>query len=292
MQLARAQRTPDGKYYVKGLNADGDFVDVGDGAPFTEGRQTMELPLTTHLDMTQPHTFVTVISANSHDIDGTLVISTYGTEIKSNPVATFTLSVDNLQRSAPWAASPKWLMSYAGDVTLTSDVPDGLSHYLYRLWRVNPDGSETLLNGHDEDTGSNAGGSWATTYGNLASNAASVTVHDIFNDLPLYTFDNQTFDVSYIARLYSCYGNATTSGQGMPRRAYTSDDYTVSQARQTVTYSMDVVTSVGVVEQGRMPMGTTYYDLTGKAGTKPHRGVNIVVTHYSDGTVTTCKLVR
>lgn len=48
----------------------------------------------------------------------------------------------------------------------------------------------------------------------------------------------------------------------------------------------------GATDSHATPTGTTYYDLLGKPHQQPVKGINIVVTRYSDGSTTTKKMVR
>ena len=53
----------------------------------------------------------------------------------------------------------------------------------------------------------------------------------------------------------------------------------------------DAVTSVATVDAARTVQTVTYCDLAGRMSRRPLQGVNIVVTRYTDGTVTTSKTV-
>ena len=52
-----------------------------------------------------------------------------------------------------------------------------------------------------------------------------------------------------------------------------------------------IVTAVSQLTAGREVVSVTYCDVAGRMSAKPFEGVNIVVTRYSDGTVTTGKAV-
>ena len=66
------------------------------------------------------------------------------------------------------------------------------------------------------------------------------------------------------------------------------------ESRVSHTYNIgdQIITAVSDVTAGRAVSGVTYYNAVGVASATPHRGVNVVVTRYSDGTVTTSKVVR
>ena len=75
-----------------------------------------------------------------------------------------------------------------------------------------------------------------------------------------------------------------------PRRAPGEASYVfyptvIQQQAESIVTAVDAINASEVV-------GVTYYDVTGRASDMPHRGVNIVVTRYRDGSVTTTKILR
>ncbi len=74
-------------------------------------------------------------------------------------------------------------------------------------------------------------------------------------------------------------------------------EYTYDNGISTSTYYLDwtssgIVTAIDDINADSQVQSVTYYDLTGKASTTPHDGVNIVVTTHNDGTTTTQKLIK
>ena len=54
----------------------------------------------------------------------------------------------------------------------------------------------------------------------------------------------------------------------------------------------DATTAINTVQASKEAVSHTYYNIAGVASDKPFKGINIVVTHYSDGTHTATKVIR
>ena len=54
----------------------------------------------------------------------------------------------------------------------------------------------------------------------------------------------------------------------------------------------DATTAINTVQASKEAVSHTYYNIAGVASVKPFKGINIVVTHYSDGTHTATKVIR
>ena len=54
----------------------------------------------------------------------------------------------------------------------------------------------------------------------------------------------------------------------------------------------DAPTAINPVQASKEAVSHTYYNIAGIASDKPFKGINIVVTHYSDGTHTATKVIR
>ena len=104
--------------------------------------------------------------------------------------------------------------------------------------------------------------------------------------------------MEFVVRAYfTRSANLQPSASGAPRRAVSAEadgKYYIMESRVSHTYNSgdQVITAVSDVTTGREVSGVTYYNAVGVASATPHRGVNVVVTRYSDGTVTTSKVVR
>ena len=90
----------------------------------------------------------------------------------------------------------------------------------------------------------------------------------------------------------------TTTPSGAPRRIVASDSPKEDPAAYIVyplnagTNSTDNVTGVNEVVVNKTVKSVRYYNLMGIESSKPFEGINIVVTSYSDGSISTVKVLR
>lgn len=82
-------------------------------------------------------------------------------------------------------------------------------------------------------------------------------------------------------------GKRASTGSSARKRAATQSGITV----YALNLSDQVVTAVQDVEAARQVESVTYYNVAGQASARPYRGINIVVTKYSDGSTTAKKVV-
>lgn len=90
---------------------------------------------------------------------------------------------------------------------------------------------------------------------------------------------------------------AAAQPAGAPRRAEGDAQgdgkfYIVQQEIDYVIKNNNIVTAVDNIAASRQVSEVVYYDMAGKASSKPYNGVNVMVTRYTDGTVTTAKVVK
>ncbi len=201
---------------------------------------------------------------------------------------------------------------YNAQLDLTSLVEDleGEKAYLMRVWRV-VDGTKTLLNDQTEFTDANVidfaykyGGTtihnsdWATNYVDLAENLFVEAVNQQATPTRMRLVDTFVIDDAQ-----------PTTGSGAPRRAaagghdisyeatlYVEDRTThllyVKKA-VVVPEADQIVTAIDDIDQCSAPVASVrYVSATGLVGTEPFDGINIVVTTYTDGTVTTTKQTK
>ena len=93
-------------------------------------------------------------------------------------------------------------------------------------------------------------------------------------------------------------GSTTTSRDGEVQQIVPGSnfDYYVTEAKTTFTQkaSDGIITGISSVIQdvNREVVNVTYVNLIGQMSSTPWRGINVVVTRYSDGTTTTKKVIR
>lgn len=114
--------------------------------------------------------------------------------------------------------------------------------------------------------------------------------------------DGETIDAKFYVRIYftpevNPAVVETAPSQGAPRRADTSltpadFDYYVAEGECEVELTSGIITGVNNVNVNRDIQSVTYVNPMGQVSSRPFRGVNIIVTRYSDGTSTTRKAIH
>ncbi|MBR1881907.1 MAG: hypothetical protein IJ808_02660 [Muribaculaceae bacterium] len=300
--IGKAEHTQNDNFSLIGQNAATGAVNEDLGSQAVGGGK--ELTTVDHRDLlrVQKQSYVTLISARvNHSVDGNNVLNTYGSDISTVDLPYLKFDAVNVMKSNPFPGKYGPVMSYAAELRLTPDVPadiDGV--YLYRIWRVMPNGTELLLNGMEENKGTSemypdaTDNTWCTTYGNLTpatepSREKEVSVSDIFIGELLKS--GQSRSVNYIARMYT-YKKPTAAAPVRRRVAAEGDLYYVTERVLTVTYDDHTVTGLEAVSDAREAVGVTYYNTLGQAGQTPWAGVNVVVTRHADGTTSTHKFIQ
>lgn len=262
--------------------------------------------------------YVTEVFVGTRDWQGSHTINTYGTNISQVgvPQLAFEL-VGKPVKSNPFPGKNGPVMGYAAKLQLTPDLTKAneiKNVYYYRIWRLEDDGTETLLNeleNQNEDQAGNFEYNFVASYSGIQRNWLSSTDHVTVIDnyisgiLPADVIETDPDtgetvevkgrkDVTYIARMYSTTESEQTA-QPSARRIYPQEGnvYYVTEKRLTVTYdhSDNVITAVDRVMMPSQVVSTRYYNLMGVSSDTPHQGVNIVVTVHADGTVTSHKAI-
>ena len=219
--------------------------------------------------------------------------NTYGCDIKnvSLPQVKLTVEDGSVNRTREWWASAGvYHAAYGVTLDITPTVTTSIPNvYYYRLWRVDEDGTETLLNSLDENIGSG----WATTYGNIKGYypdaKKEVSVRDIYIGNQTKGVDKQ---VTYIVRMYST-TVAQSSSAASKVQALPDLGYYVTEDRVKVVYTAEtIISGVTDVLGTKQAVSVRYYNVAGQVSATPFEGVNIVRTTYTDGTTSTHKVIK
>ncbi|MBQ4138765.1 MAG: hypothetical protein II592_04395, partial [Muribaculaceae bacterium] len=72
------------------------------------------------------------------------------------------------------------------------------------------------------------------------------------------------------------------------------DVVTPDSNKNVMPFNLDdsTITAIQDIEKGKTVSNVKYYNIMGVESNKPFDGVNIVVTRYSDGTISTTKVLR
>ncbi len=222
-------------------------------------------------------TYYPVISSECTLSDGTVGTNTYGADQKQASVLSVKVMNPTTEKTSPFAYdATSWEMGFGCGFTAKGIFDESaMGQYTYRVWRINDDGTETLLTEHlyDGNANPNVQGNYEFSIGEN-----ELTVRDVFIDKPLKSADSKT--VNYIVRLY-CQSEADQS------------KYYVAEDRFSVTYDAGTPTGLDAVQQPAAGVASVrYIDATGRQSLTPVSGFNIVVTTHTDGTVTTAKRLQ
>lgn len=189
---------------------------------------------------------------------------------------------------------------YLSQLEITPVIPDGFKLYKLRVWRKTADG--VAMEVKDEykwrldqvakpleidfdDSGKIVNFNFNTLKGQEPKWAGnSIFVNDYFGAV------NQELSTTYYVRAYLRYPDGTTLN-GRKRAAADVHHYLADQASLEVKFDNQVVTGIDGVSSARKVQRVTYVNALGMHSDVPFSGVNVVVTTYSDGSVTKVKKI-
>lgn len=182
---------------------------------------------------------------------------------------------------------------------------------LYRLWRVENPGETnekwTFLNNATDLTFTPTGsqGEVSSNYTQLDQNyddsagkwtvPESITVWDHMLDKPLAQLPNQSKHVRYIVRLYLPEKDIIWRAPRKEPRAYGNPYTRFAVFERQLDIELDdhqIITAVDGTSITKVPVKVSYTNPAGQTGDTPFSGVNIVTTHYTDGTTSVTKEMK
>ena len=178
------------------------------------------------------------------------------------------------------------------DLSSVINNVDKDSRYLVRVWRQVGNGEKVLLNGQEE--------AWKTNYGELqytGLNEATFAKTNLKVPFTLYdTFEAVTSKPSAAPGL-KAYGDMVNIEEvKYYATLYVKDDasgkYYVKTDEIEITPATSISTGISTVKTGAQVESVRYYNTIGVESSEPFKGVNIVVTRYSDGNTITSKMIR
>ena len=301
-----------GNYYIYALNSAGQLNElVGTQMVGTDGGDITTHDINSSSD-NQRSLYVPVINT-LYNGDASKPNS-YGCKIQSISYPQVKVAITAQAKTNPFYGNGGDLMGYRVNLQITPILPaadvSGINFvYYYRVWREidtknNPTRieGERLLNretmqsgeGIDPETGNLA--EWGSDYECLYTiypGEENVNVNDLFVD---WAYEGSK-DVKYIVRLYATtipgYGGDPIDSHLMDvAEGSNGKDYFIAEAKVTAKFTPDTPTAVGTINAEAQVASVTYYNAMGVASSRPHQGVNIVVTRYTDGTTKTEKILK
>lgn len=189
----------------------------------------------------------------------------------------------------------KYFDFYLTKLVLAPEIPDDINDvYLYRVWRVEPNGTEVLLNTQPAPRYIDVkdGSEYQTTYTVL--NTSDILGDPTKKNQPLEFTDYMEVDeftggtMQYIIRMYT-HNGAPTPAPGRHRAP--SNQYYLTEKTVNVDLE-DVITAIENVNSNAVAVSTVYYNVMGQASSKPWDGINIECQIMSDGTMVSRKVVK
>lgn len=189
------------------------------------------------------------------------------------------------------------------DLSSIINNTDKDSRYLVRVWRQIGNGEKVLLNNEPEKVGGNyvgEGYDWQTNYTGLE--LMGMSAYDYAKERNPKAFElHDTFLVHDLSsspsgapHLMADDDNVTIEQVNYYVTLYVKDDASGKYYVKTAKINLDeqIPTAITTITSGAQVESVRYYNTIGVESSEPFKGVNIVVTRYSDGTTTTTKMIR
>ncbi len=269
VKFADIQRAKNGTYSWLVRNTENDNLDLSIADNQPAGTATV------YDDLRQAKynegTFYPIISAVAPD--GTT--NTYGANKTTLDLLGVQLSSAQTLKTNPFAYDEhSWKMGFSTEFNATGMYNSSLMEPVaFRVWRVNSDGTETMLTPdlYKGNGNPNVVGNYMFT----ETAPGMLEVKDLFIDNVLKS--NETKTVNYRVRFY-CRGKGDNSA-----------NYYVAERKFAVQFNQGTITGINSVSTGEQVQSVRYYNLQGMASAEAFSGMNIVVTTYTSGRVTTEK---
>ena len=161
----------------------------------------------------------------------------------------------------------------------------------YRVWRApKNEATEVLLNELEDQKGKE----WSTSYNNVKQyypigSATASTAITIVDDIYLAEAFSGSKEVTYIVRMYSTPTKPTADSSIEALSADEVQKVYVSEATVNVIYNGGPTV---VTEVEAEVVNVTYFDMFGRSGATPFKGVNIKMETRANGSITTTKIIR
>lgn len=276
--IGQAQQTTEGSYALSELikNDKGNYDMTSTGQTLAGGA----LASVTDWSLLAPSVAKYVPVIESYQTDKTQDKNTFGCDIKSLYSIAVGFNFENAYKSlGTFQGESDPNVKYRGFAAKFNVEPkraDNLKSYKFRIWRKIEDGNEVLLNNLTPATGDN----WtiASDYGLIKAADSSSEIQDsklTFADN--FIAPEATHNVTYIIRYYA-QDNAANA-------------YYVAENEFMVNYDNVTPTQIDGVSATKEVSSVKYINTQGMQSDKAFRGINIVVTTYTDGTTATEKKV-
>ena len=269
VKFADIQRAKNGTYSWLVRNTENDNLDLSIADNQPAGTATV------YDDLRQAKynegTFYPIISAVAPDS----TTNTYGANKTTLDLLGVQLSAVQTLKTNPFAYDAhSWKMGFSSEFQAMGKFNSNLMEPVaFRVWRVNSNGTETMLTSDLYKANSNP--NVRDNYLFAETAPGELEVKDLFIDNVLKS--NETKTVNYRVRFY-CRGTGNNSA-----------NYYVAERKFAVQFNQGTITGINSVSAGEQVQSVRYYNLQGMASDEAFSGMNIVVTTYTSGRVATEK---
>ncbi len=290
------QASNQGEYYSVYMNGDS-FI--GEDVYVAQG-ETRKAKFEDNVPETAPdeYTYAPVVETFTGRAD----YNTYGAPLQSTATGKLTLTPGTIE--APDYTFTTTADGRTGEFTyytiplgVTVDIPTGFDIYKVRAWR------QVDMDVLGEEKNSAYTGRRVADYlfeTNSDTNVVDFTQVGETEDgtqhgAKVYTgtfgakkvTGNDSFDANFIVRVYFTRNDNLNTGSKAA-----DGKYYIAEAKTTVTVKNVIYTGVNDVDAVKEVAGVKYYNLAGMESNEPFSGVNIIVTRYTDGSISTSKVMR
>lgn len=276
--IGQAQQTTEGSYALSELikNDKGNYDMTSTGQTLAGGA----LATVTDRSLLAPSVAKYVPVIESYQTDKTQDKNTFGCDIKSLHSIAVGFNFENAYKSlGTFQGESDPNVKYRGFAAKFNVEPkrdNDLKSYKFRIWRKIEDGNEVLLNNLTPATGDN----WtiASDYDLIkAADGSSEIQNSELSFADNFIAPEATRNVTYIIRYYA--------------QDAAADAYYVAESEFVVNYDNVTPTQIDGVSATKEVSSVKYINTQGIQSDKAFRGINIVVTTYTDGTTATEKKV-
>lgn len=269
VKFADIQRAKNGTYSWLVRNTENDNLDLSIADNQPAGTATV------YDDLRQAKynegTFYPIISAVAPDS----TTNTYGANKTTLDLLGVQLSAAQTLKTNPFAYDAhSWKMGFGSEFQAMGKFNSNLMEPVaFRVWRVNSNGTETMLTSDLYKTNNNP--NVRDNYLFAETAPGELEVKDLFIDNVLKS--NETKTVNCRVRFY-CRGTGNNSA-----------NYYVAERKFAVQFNQGTITGINSVSAGEQVQSVRYYNLQGMASDEAFNGMNIVVTTYTSDRVATEK---
>lgn len=189
------------------------------------------------------------------------------------------------------------MYAYLADITITPSTASKVAPYVYyyRVWRVDDEGNETLINNQPENTGNGWGTDYykTKTYYPIGNETRSpLQISDIYVEKAFPEGGEKR--INYIVRMYATPSPFDDKSNERSKILIESKVIYINETTISIAYNTEkeITTGVGDAIADKSIVNVTYYNMLGVGADTPFDGVNIKVMKHADGSITTTKLMK